>query len=185
MDVSMPFYLSYAALWLLVILQSLILLGLVRIVYQLQRNGATAGLSEGQEAPSFSAVSLSGTPINSANFAGRMTALLFVSPTCSSCAEALTDINYLRYKANQGNVIVICRSGREDCARLVEKYQLNVPSVADEDDQISRLYSISSVPTAVIINENNRIKSYGQIKRDEKLDEVFPKAEEAKLQAAG
>jgi len=38
-DLSILFYTSYAALWILVILQSLILLGMVRIVYQLQKNG--------------------------------------------------------------------------------------------------------------------------------------------------
>jgi hypothetical protein len=63
MDV--PFYFSYAALWILVILQGLILLGLVRIVYQLQRTGAAArspadsnviGLKSGQIAPAFNAV---------------------------------------------------------------------------------------------------------------------------------
>jgi len=30
---STPFYLSYAALWVLIILHSLVLLGVVRIVY--------------------------------------------------------------------------------------------------------------------------------------------------------
>ncbi len=185
MDSSFPFYFSYAALWILVIFQSLILLGLVRMVAQLQQTRATASLSEGQEAPPFNAVSLSGASINSKDFVGRLTALLFISPNCQSCAETLNgDMDYLLYKS-QGNVIVICRAGREDCARLAEPYKLNMPIVADEDDRISRLYAVSSVPMAVIINANNRIQSYGQPKRGEELEEMFEKAPEAELQAVG
>lgn len=182
MDPSLPFYLSYGALWILVIVQSLILLGLVRIVYQLQRNGATASLTEGQEAPKFSAVSLAGAPIRGMDMAGRMTALLFVSPTCSACKITLADdMDYLRYKA-QGNVILICRAGRDDCVRLVKEYKIDLPTVADEDDQLSQLFGIYSVPTAVLINENNRIQSIGQPKREKQVEENLPKAPEARLQ---
>jgi len=182
---STPFYISYVALWILVIFQSLILLGLVRMVYQLQQNGATVGSSDGgmtsgQEAPRFSTVDLSGAPINSTSFAGRLTALLFVSPTCPSCTTTLHEMNALRHKAN-GNVIVICRAARDDCARLAEAHQLSMPVVADEDDQISRLFGISSVPAAILINANNRIQSYGYPLREE-LEEVFAKAPAAEVQ---
>jgi peroxiredoxin len=184
---SMPFYLSYTALWILVILHSLILLGVVRIVYQFQQTGVAVGsngLSSGKEAPAFNAVDLSGAPISSTNFGGRLTALLFVSPSCPSCTTILEDdMGYLNHKA-QGNVIVICQAGREDCARLAEKYELTVHVVADEDNQISRLYSISSVPTAVLINVDNRILSYGQPKPEE-LKAMLEKAPEAEAQAGG
>jgi len=161
---STPFYLSYAALWVLIILHSLVLLGVVRIVYQLQQNGAIsldAGMSAGQEAPEFSAADLAGTPVNSANFAGHLTALLFVSPDCSSCTKALrADMAYLKHKA-QGHVIVVCRAGRHACLQLAGQFGLDVPVVADEKEHISHLYRISTVPTTVLINDN-RIQSYGQ-----------------------
>ncbi len=176
---STPFYISYVALWILVIFQSLVLLGLVRMVYQLQQRGAAGGssagdITSGQEAPSFSSVDLSGVPINSTSFAGRLTALLFVSPTCPSCTTTLHELNALRHKAH-GNVIVICRAAQDDCMRLAEVHQLNMPVVADEDDQISRLYGIAAVPTAVLINAHNQIQSYGQPVREE-LAEVFATA---------
>jgi peroxiredoxin len=183
LDTAIPFYLSYVALWILVIFQTLILLGLVRMVSQLQQTGAVAGVSEGQEAPAINAIDLSGAPINSKHFAGRQTALLFVSTSCSLCAEALANIDYLQKKTNQGIVIVICQAGRADSVRLVGKYDLNIPVIADEDLQISRAYSVSSVPTAVIINENNHIKSHGQLKRAEELNEALPKQKDALRQA--
>lgn len=161
---SNPFYISYVALWMLVILQSLILLGLVRMVSQLQQSSSATdrgGMSAGEEAPQFDAVSLSGMPIHSRDFVGRLTALLFVSTTCPACTGILQDMEPVSYKTN-GNVIVICKAGHEDCQYLAEFYKLNVPVVADVDDRLCQLYKISSVPTAVLINANNRIQSYGQ-----------------------
>lgn len=170
---SLPYFLSYAALWILVVLQSLILLGVVHIVYQIQHTDvADNGLPVGREAPQFNTIDLTGTPIRSADFAGRLTALLFVSPSCSLCTATLDEIEALHYKA-KGNVIVICRAGRDDCARLAERHQLNVPIVADEDERISRLFDIVGVPMAVLVNESNRIQSYGHPMRGEELEAMF------------
>lgn len=182
---SIPFYLSYAALWILVIAQSLILLGVVRMVYQLQHTGTPDGqLERGREAPQFSTVDLAGAPISSADFAGRTTALLFVSPACPSCAATLAEMDALRYKA-EGNVVVVCRSERGDCAHLVERYGLDVPALADKDDRISRLFGVSSNPTAVLIDAQGRIQSYGQPMRGEELEAMFDLAPDAESQEGG
>lgn len=184
-DLSILFYVSFAALWILVILHSLILVGVVRIVYQLQQTGIATGSSNwpGKEAPAFTAVDLSGEAISNADFAGRLTALLFVSPNCSSCMTTLEDMEYLNYKA-RGNVIMICRASQEDCARLVERYKATVRVVPDEDDHIGRLYGISSVPTAVLIDASNRIQSYGRPDREE-LEKVLEPASEEEAQGVG
>ncbi|HKY55673.1 MAG TPA: redoxin domain-containing protein [Anaerolineales bacterium] len=182
-DLSIIFYLSFAALWILVILHSLILLRVVRIVYQLQQTASSSGKLSGKEAPDFTSVDLSGVAISSTDFLGHLTLLLFVSPSCQSCMTTLEDMEYLNYKA-QGNVIVICRAGREDCARLAEQYKVTVPVVADEDDDISRLYAISSVPTAILINADRRIQSYGRPDR-EKLEKVLETASEEEAQGVG
>jgi len=182
-DLTIFFYVSYGALWILVISQSLILLGLVQVVHQLRKTGATAGSFEGKEAPEFSAKDLSGVAITSANFTGRLTGLLFVSTSCQACLETLQDdIEYL-YRKAQGNIIVICRAERQDCAQLVEQYGLAVPVVADEDNHISQLYGITAVPTVVFVNAENRILSYGHPKQEE-LVEILEKAAPLAPQAA-
>ncbi len=185
-----PFYLSYTALWILVILQGLILLGLVRIVYQLQRTGGVAGasvnstevgLKTGQIAPTFNAVDLSGEPLSSNDFAGHMTAILFVSFNCPSCVVTLYEMEALNYKT-QGNVIVICRGRDGECAQLIDRHKLSARIVADEDEQISRRFGISTFPTAVLINEGYRIQSYGYPHREE-LEEFLDYAPQAGAKA--
>lgn len=183
---TLPFYLSYAALWILIILHSLVLLGVVRIVYQLQNNSSAShntGMSAGEEAPAFDTVDLYGISISSADFADQLTALLFVSPDCKSCTTILEeDMEYLKFKA-QGNVIVVCRAGPEVCTRMAERYGLDVPIVADEDNEISELYRISAVPTTVLINADKRIQSYGQPWR-EGPEESFGKALQKEIEGA-
>jgi len=174
--VSTPFYLSYAALWLLIIAHSLLLLGVVRLVYQLQQEGIHGPRPvPGREAPTFSSVDLAGVPIRSEDFAGRLRALLFISPSCPSCSTTVTELQALSYKA-QGSVIVICRGGRDACQQLVASQDLNVPVVADEDQRISQLFDISAVPMAIIIDEQNLIQSYGQPKRGEELQAMLAQA---------
>lgn len=182
---SSSFYVSYAAVWVLVLLHSIILLGVVTIVYQLQRSGgmrrsATGGGNErlvpGQEAPSFNAVDISGAQVNSRDLAGRLRALLFVSPSCRSCSTTLAEMRAISYKANE-RLVVICRAGREDCARLAEGHQLDVQMVADEDDRIGQLFGISSVPTAVLIDQSDRIQSYGHPLRREELEGMLESRE--------
>lgn len=173
-DVSVPFYMSYAALWVLVVLQGLILIGLVRIVYRLQQAGTIVesdevGLKSGEIVPRFSAIDLSGEAVSSVEFLDHMTALLFVSPDCPSCTATLNDLAYLNIKT-QGNVLLICRADPADCRRIADSHNLSVRTIADEDAHITRLFGISSFPTAVLVNERNRIHSFGKPKRSEELN---------------
>lgn len=173
---SITFYISYAVLWVLVVLSSAVVLGLVRLVSQLQHanvsaNDTTVGLKTGQVAPTFQAPDLSGMPIDSKDFAGRLSALLFVSPNCPSCTASLYEMEALSSKA-QGSVTVVCQAGHDDCVRLAATHRLDVRTIADEDEAISRLFGISSFPTAVLINESGHIQSYGHPKREE-LEEVL------------
>lgn len=182
---SLPFSLSYAALWVLVVVQGLILLGVVRLVYQIQQGGVAVEYSQqGREVPEFSVVDLAGMPITNANLVGRTTALLFVSPSCHSCKTTLAELDGLQHKTG-GNVIVICRARRDDCARLQEEYGLGVPTVVDEDDGISRLLGVTANPMAVLVDAQGRIQSYGQPMRGEELVAMFGDETEAEDQRGG
>jgi hypothetical protein len=93
----------------------------------------------------------------------------------------LAELNALGQKA-MGNVIVICRAGREDAEALVETYHLNVPVVADTENRLGNLFGISSVPTAVLINARNQIQSVGHPLRED-LEQVFDKPTDANVPA--
>ncbi len=182
-DVALPFYLSYAALWVLVIFHSLLLLGVVRMIHQLpQSRGNTESrtasrnghLSTGDEAPQFSAVDLEDAPVSSADLAGRPAALLFVSPTCPSCVVTLYEMEAISQKT-EGRVIVVCRATSDECAALAKRHGYKFRTVADADDAISKVFGVTNNPTAVLMDEHGRIESHGYPHRTEEMEELLLK----------
>jgi hypothetical protein len=70
-------------------------------------------------------------------------------------------------------VVVVCKAGPKECAHLVEDYNGTVRAVADEDERISLLFGIEAVPTAVLINPDGRIRSYGNPMRASELEAMM------------
>lgn len=169
------FYVSYGLLWVLVVLQSLVLLGLLRTVYRsnaepaLERPEATNGYLIGEPAPEFTAVDVTGARIDETALAGRLTALLFVSPDCLTCTATLDELEALNAKV-KGNVMVVCRGTRAECVKLGELYGLKVPVILDEDREVSERFDVRATPTAVLVGRNGRIQTYGQPMRAEELE---------------
>lgn len=169
------FYLSYGVLWLLVVFQSLVLLGLVQAVYRTNAS-ANAGPSPmesgrlvGARLPPFTAFDISGTAIDQESLVGQMNALLFVAPGCSSCMTTLSEFDSLRQKVS-GNLVIVCRAGLDECTRLRDTYDVDgVPIIADEGLEISRLFDVRATPTAVLVGADGLIQSYGQPMSAEEL----------------
>lgn len=172
---SFPFWLSYGALWLLLLFMSLVVLGLVRTVYRLQRDGALGagaeGTLRGKPIPEFAATDLSGGSVTSASLAGRLTALLFVGSDCASCAMTLHDLDALHAKAD--NMVVICQGDGEACVELAETYRIVAPVVPDKDLALSELFPITTVPTAVIASKAGTIASIGHPLGRPQLEELI------------
>ena len=189
-DVPVLIYLSHLLMWVLVIGQGLVLLGLVAYLAKLETRLAArmAGAApvEGDEAPEFSALDLSGNRVSTETIRGRFTGLLFVSPQCPTCMTTLAELHYLTHKA-LGNLVVVCRGAEEDCSMLATRYELSVPTVVDEIDWLGRLFGITGTPSAVLIDERNRIVSRGQPGRGEQLQTFFepPAADDAHSPSGG
>jgi methylamine dehydrogenase accessory protein MauD len=184
------FYISYAVLWALVIFQSLVLLGLVRTVYRADAEPATEarvmgdGELVGQLAPQFTARDVAGASVDNGVLAGRPSALLFVTPDCSSCTATLDEIEALRAKVDE-NVIVVCRAGPDECAQLRATYGLDsVPVLVDADREISNLFDVHVAPTAVLVSASGRIQTYGQPMRGEEFAEMIASGGAERVEAA-
>lgn len=172
---SVPFVISYAGLWLIVILQGLLLIGLTRILQQMRdQSGKTAPTGPtiegerfaGQLAPPVNGTDVFGAPVNIDDFDGPLRAVLFVTPRCSNCMVSLDELNGLQAKV-RGNVIVVCAAGTDECRQLAEDLNLSVRVIADPDDRLSLGFDVATTPTAVVVNRRGRIVQYGQPGRGE------------------
>ena len=163
---TVSFYISYAALWALVVFQSLVLLGVVRTIYGANARPVppaspmTNGQLVGQPIPKFTALDVFGAPVDESSLAGRLGALLFVSPDCSTCIASLDEVEALKVKTN-GNVVVVCRAEQGECRELSKAYGLEVPVIVDEDRRVSELFGVQVTPTAVLVGRSGRIQTYG------------------------
>lgn len=182
---------SHLALWVLVIVQGLVLLGLTRALYGLQQNGGGGGHNTtsdserlaGQRAPEFVAVDVFGRPVASSDLWGKLTAMLFVSPLCSNCAVTLEELEGLKAKVD-GNVVVVCLADTEQCRGVAEDYQLTVPVVADPDERITKLYDVVTTPTAVLVGKGGRVLQYGRPGRADDLEEMMREPQQEQTVAA-
>lgn len=191
---SAPFLVSYAVLWLLVGFQTLVLVGMVVALQRLQagvpggRSADSHGLPYGSEVPEFRARDLAGVTLTSEDLRGRLTALLFVTPTCSSCHTALEDMTGLEHKA-LGNVVVIARGSHAEVETLASTYGLR-RTVLDTDGRIAEAFDISRVPMAVLVDRNGRIQSYGEPLKSEEAavpasEARIPEGPEGQVQIVG
>jgi peroxiredoxin len=177
--VNSAFYVSYGLLWALLLFQSVLLIGVTQKVYRLP--GArpaespelpSSGALSGQPMPSFAATDLSGRAIESHEFLGKATTIIFVSPSCSSCAVTLDELAVLSERVD-GSVLVVCRSSPGRCRRIRELYGIDVPVVPDREFRISRLFGVTTVPTAVIVDDDGVVQRYGHPRRGDELVQIF------------
>lgn len=169
------FVISLALLWLLTIFNTLLLLALARNSLGAAPTGVSdsGGLSvmppseagqgelQGKPAPAFRIEDLDGNVTTTGDLAGSPAALLFVSPDCATCGVTLDELETLTDKV-AGNVVVICRAQGERCAEMARTYGLGTAIVSDADYAISRLFRVAVTPTAVLINPDGIIESYGR-----------------------
>jgi hypothetical protein len=161
---ELPVWLAFGALTVVVILNTIVLIGVVRMVVQLYRAVAPAedpaAPSSRKLAPTFVARALDGSVVDSARFLGRITALLFVSPTCASCMTTLEQLAVVKRRA-AGNVVLVCDGDASECRALADTYA-PVQVVHDVDRRVRHLYDITRFPMAVLIGIDGKIRSYGE-----------------------
>lgn len=169
------FYFTYALLAAIVIANSVVLLGVVHVVYELRQTtdetsqeanilpakaSLASHLAPGSDAPDLVGTDVSGARVDSREFRGMLWAALFVSPSCSSCAVTLDEISALSWKVG-GRVVVVCRGNAEECAAVATKHRVAVPTISDEDNEIAKMFGVAIVPLAVLISPAGTIQSYG------------------------
>lgn len=173
-------YIAFGLLWVLVIFHTLILLGLTRAMSRMQATGeheaADDGGMHGKPLPAFSEVALSGETVDNESIAGRLTALLFVSPECSTCSVTLDELQALSVKTS-GSIVLFCRSDRRRCRELADTYRIRLPVIVDADLELSRRFGVAGTPTAILVGPDGKVQTYGQPMSGEDLQSALSSAD--------
>src|SRR6516164_9471110 len=123
---SLPFLLSYIAVWLLVLLLGFLLLGALRrqalLGWRLEQLEATTpskinrnGLKPGARAPEFSLPSTAGDQVSLRDFAGRKVLLTFTQSGCRPCRAVIPELEKLQ--ATGEIQVIVVNNGDPEATR--------------------------------------------------------------------
>lgn len=155
---------SLISLWVVVLLNLLLTLGLARRI----RNTAfplMESLKIGQKAPNFSALTLQGSTITLADYAGHAAAFVFVSPHCAPCREELPHLRDLAPKAGGygAELVLVSDEGEETTRPFVEGTVdgLTVLVAPRDRNPLFRDYKVPGTPSFYLLDEHGKVQATG------------------------
>jgi methylamine dehydrogenase accessory protein MauD len=168
---SILWFLSIVALWVVVLFLSFLLLGTLRtlglLTWRLEQLDATTpkrlgrdGLKPGKKAPDFTLPSASGQEVSLHEFAGRKVLLVFTQSGCSPCKKIVPELNRL---GAEEQVLVVNNGDLEATRKWSADAEARFPVLAQDKFSISKKYEVFATPFAFLINEKGVIASKGII----------------------
>lgn len=174
---------SYVVLWILVIVLSIIVLGLVRqlglIHYRLESEQnlwtTPEGLEIGSKAPEFRAMDLiQGKELTLQNLKGSTSLLVFVSPTCGPCIELMPYIvEFQKSQDDKLNMMLVSQASSQASLDFVTTYKSRVFIIADPDSLISKIYKVPATPFAYHLDKDGIVRHRGITNNSKALDELI------------
>ncbi len=116
----------------------------------------------GKEAPTFELTDLQGDPVNLADHLGKEVILLdFWATWCPPCVAALPILSEAAESlADQGVVFFAVNQGEEaeQIQAFLDKKELDVPVVLDQQGATASSYSVEGLPTSVLIGKDGTVQ---------------------------
>jgi len=172
---STLFYVSYVALWLLLLGIGVLLLLLYRhfgvmslgTLEGVQRDG----LPVGAVAPPLGGVTAGGEEAGWEPRRGAVDLLLFVSPDCGPCETLLPVVNRLATDPAAAGlgVTAIVPGPRETVARLDDRYRPTYRSLAEDGSGAFARYRVRVTPFAFVVGGDGRVLAKGLCSDPERL----------------
>ncbi len=158
------FWIGFAALWVLVLLHTLVLLEVVRRLGRvnpgLNDPIAQDRLPTGTGAPTFTSRDLrSGEQFASTSLVGRALSLVFVGPRCSGCTALAQELSGPAKPTEP--MAMVCVGSAPDCAEFSRRYPFTFPLLLDESGELAQEYKVRTTPTVVQIDRDWNILRYG------------------------
>ena len=175
---STVFYVSYGALWLLVLTMGVLLLLLYRhfgmmslgTLEGVQRDG----LPVGAVAPPIGGVTAAGEDEGWEPRRGRPELLLFASPDCEPCKTVMPAVNRLATAAGDAlGVTAVVPGPRESVERLVAQYDPPYLAFAEDGSGAFNRFRVRVTPFAFVVGADGRVLAKGLCNDPARLRELL------------
>lgn len=174
---------SYIALWVLVVILTVIVLGLTRqlgLIYlrlgpEQNLLSTKEGLELGTAVPVFEAEdAIHNRKVTQEDWKGSATILLFVSPTCSPCHELMPHLKEFQQSRNSANKLVIVSQGEQKPSlEFIGKYDLAACLLVDQDGKLSEVFQVRATPYAYRLDKEGIIRKRGIVNNQAGLEELL------------
>jgi methylamine dehydrogenase accessory protein MauD len=160
------FWVSYVALWLLLLTVGVLMLLLYRhfgmmalgTLEGVQRDG----LPVGSAAPNLSGVTADGKDTTWHPRRGQPHFLLFAAPDCEPCGTILPYLNQLAEVPGEPVAVTAIVPGPQDeIVRLVDRYHPTYPSLAEDGSGAFHRYRVRVTPFGFVIGGDGRVLAKG------------------------
>jgi peroxiredoxin len=176
----------FAALWVLLLAESVMIVLLSRHMRRLYEERApdvaNVGPALGAVVPEIEAVDIAGQTLALGGPAPRKRLLLFLSPGCAGCRTAIREV--YRVPSHLAQIILLWNTSHQKTRDLFEEYQIDLPMVADESQQLWRQFDITGVPFAIVVDEAGRVAAKAFAQSAEQLDALLAPPEPAETTRA-
>jgi peroxiredoxin len=153
------------ALWAVVLFESLVILGLVRTLREVQ-NAVESGrlpqrLPVGASSPRFTGTDLrTGAEIDSSDLIARETVILFLSHGCPDCRRLADGTRQVPVDPGQTR-IAVCHSGPREASAFADVLAADFVVLADPDGTVFSAFGITATPAAVVVDRTGRVGGSG------------------------
>ena len=163
---STIFYVSYAALWVLLLTMGVLVLLLYRhfgmmslgTLEGVQRDG----LPIGSVAPPIGGITAAGQDTRWEPRRDQPQLLLFAAPDCEPCATVLPHVERLaRAVDGRLGIAAVVPGPRDEVARFVERYRPPFPCLAEDGSGAFTRYRVRVTPFGFVIGTDGRILAKG------------------------
>ena len=163
---STLFYVSYVALWLLLLTMGVLVLLLYRHVGVMSLGTLEGvqrdGLPIGSEAPAISGITATGLDTVWKPMPSQPQLLLFAAPDCEPCAAVLPHVEQLARAVDGGlGIAAIVPGPRDEAARFVDRYHPSFPTLAEDGSGAFSRYRVRVTPFGFVIGNDGRILAKG------------------------
>jgi methylamine dehydrogenase accessory protein MauD len=176
---------SYISLWILVVVLTIIVLGLVRqlgIIYlrlgpEQNLLATTEGLELGKPLPEFEANEFTHNRIFTAkDLEGRQSILVFVSPSCSPCKELMPHlIEFQKSWDGKINIVLFCQGEARPGIEFFSSYDLHSYLIIDQEGKLSETFHVRATPYAYSLDKDGIVQKRGIVNNRSGLEELLDK----------
>jgi hypothetical protein len=167
--VTAPWIAAFVALWILVLILGLLVLGTLRRLMPLMERfeaglsvGATSpsprGLSPGTVVPPFRAQEIGGAVLTDADLRGSTSIVLFLGSSCRACERFIRDLARGRVPALEARLVPV--ADETDMARELARSE-DTTVLVDEHRALARVFESEATPHAFVVGEDGGVLASG------------------------